>query len=187
MLTSDLSTSLYDLVDLVERDKLQAILEEQDLQRTERFDRNTAVRIGKLLGARFLVVGSYFGISDTLRADARILDVETGKIVLSVGANGKPGDFMPLEQKLSDDIGRLLGPRLPPLPPPRPEDPPEPPPPPKRERPKQLKPQVAIRYSKALDALDKKDKATAKRELLAVVQDQPDFSYASADLDKMMK
>jgi TolB-like protein len=189
MLTSDLSSNMYELVELVEREKLQAILEEQKLQESERIDKSTAVRIGKLLGARFLVLGAYFGISDTLRADARIVDVETGRIVLSVGANGKPGDFMPVEQKLSDDIARMLAPRLPPMPPPPKVEAEEPPPPrpPKRERPKHVKPQVAIRYSKALDALDKKDTATAKKELAAVVQEQPDFTYASADLDKMMK
>jgi TolB-like protein len=192
MLTSDLSTNMYELVELVEREQLQAVLEEQKLQQTDRIDKSTAVRIGKLLGARFLVLGAYFGISDTLRADARVVDVETGRIILSVGANGKPNDFMPVEQKLSDDIARLLAPRLPPLPPPtkaEQEDPPPPPPPPppRRERPKQLKPAVAIRYSKALDALDRKDKETAKSELAAVVKEQPDFTYASADLDRMMK
>ena len=88
----------------------------------------------------------------------------------------------------------MLPPRLPPQPPPRRGDPPppadEPPPKPRPVRlkaPRHLKPQTAIRYSKALDALDKKDEATAKKELLAVVQEQPDFSYASADLDKMLK
>jgi TolB-like protein len=187
MLTSDLSSNLFDLVELVERQKLQAVLEEQQLQQTDKIDRRTAVRIGKLLGARFLVLGAYFGISNTLRADARIIEVETGKVVLSVGANGKPDDFMPLEQKLAEDISRMLAPRLPPQPPPRPEDPPPPPKPIKLKPPKQLKTQTAIRYSKALDAIDKKDQATAKKELQAVVQEQPDFTLASADLDKMLK
>ena len=60
----------------------------------------------------------------------------------------------------------------------------------RRERakhPAQLKLQTALRYSKALDAKDKGDKATAKQELQAVVKEQPDFRLAALDLDRLMQ
>jgi tetratricopeptide (TPR) repeat protein len=44
---------------LVERIRLQTLLDEMALAQSERFDRNTAPRFGKLLGAGRLIAGSY--------------------------------------------------------------------------------------------------------------------------------
>jgi predicted Zn-dependent protease len=44
-----------------------------------------------------------------------------------------------------------------------------------------------VQYSQALDALDKKDKAGAKKQLQQLVKEQPDFVLASLDLEALMK
>src|SRR5947209_5082414 len=58
MLISDLAA--VDTVRVVEREQLQAVLDEQKLSHSGKIDTRTAARIGKLLGARYLVLGTYF-------------------------------------------------------------------------------------------------------------------------------
>jgi TolB-like protein len=176
MLISDLST--LDGVRLVERDRLEEILAELKLSQSGKIDPATAAKVGKLLGARYMVLGGYFDLMETLRADARVVEVETGKIVQSTGATGKPQDFLGVEQTLSDGIRKILATKataaavtaaLAPKPP------------------AQLKTKTALRYSRALDAKDRGDKATAKKELAEVVKEQPDFRLARLDIDKLIQ
>jgi TolB-like protein len=78
MLISDLSN--VRMLKIVERDKLESILKEQKLSYTKEFDALTDAKIGKLLGAKQIIVGSYFEMYGSLRIDARFVDVETGSI-----------------------------------------------------------------------------------------------------------
>jgi TolB-like protein len=162
---------------VVERDRLQEVIGELKLQATSKIDAASAVKAGKLLGARYLVVGGSFDVMKQLRTDARVLDVETGKVIFSSGATGKPDDFLALEQKLASELGAYFATSLPPVKAevraPRP--------------PAKLKASTVIAYGKALDALDAGDRKTAKARLAQVVKDQPDFQLAQLDVDKLMK
>ena len=66
---------------------------------------------------------------------------------------------------------------------PPPAPPSKKPPPP----PKQLRTSTALRYSKALHAIDRGDKKAAREELAQVVKEQPDFKLASLDMDKLIQ
>ena len=190
MLISDLSD--LDGVRIVERDRLQDIINELELNQTTKIDKQTAARIGKLLGAKYLVLGGYFDLMGTLRIDARVVETETGKVVKSYGASGKPDEFIGLEQKLSTDLHGLLTsdalegftarPRV------RTgtaTDPTAPASQPKR--PKKLTTGTAVKYGKALDAKDRGDKEEAKKELEGVLAEAPDFTLAAADLDSLIQ
>jgi len=176
MLISDLSA--LDGVRLVERDRLEEILAELKLGQSGKIDAQSAAKVGKLLGARYLVLGSYFDLMQTLRADARVVEVETGKVIESTGATGKPQDFLSVEQKLSGELARILATKTNAMI--------------KAERvkarpPAQLQTRTALRYSKALDAIDRKDKPAAKKELQAVVKEQPDFRLAALEMDRLIQ
>jgi TolB-like protein len=106
MLVSDLAG--VPEIDIVERVRLQDAIEELELNRTNKIDQGSANRIGKLLGARYLVLGGYFDIAGTLRMDARVVEVETGKIVASMGKHSKAADFMDLEQYLAAELARTF-------------------------------------------------------------------------------
>ncbi len=106
MLISDLSG--LDGVRIVERDRLEAVLTELALQKSGKIDPATAAKVGKLLGARYMVLGGYFDLMKTLRADARVVEVETGKVIDSVGASGKPDDFLVVEEGLSSGLAKIL-------------------------------------------------------------------------------
>jgi curli biogenesis system outer membrane secretion channel CsgG len=178
MLISDLpSGGAYTVV---ERDRLQALLEELKLSKSAKVDPATAQKVGKLLGARYLVLGGYFDLLGTLRVDARVVRVETGEVVRSVGVHGKPDDFLDLEQRLARDLAEILDTQLTAADAPGPRR--APPKPPAR-----LPAKTALRYAKALDKKDQGDKEGAKAELKAVLEAQPDFYVAQLDLNALMK
>jgi TolB-like protein len=178
MLISDLST--LDGVRLVERDRLEEILAELKLSQSGKIDPSSAAKIGKLLGARYMVLGGYFDLMETLRADARVVEVETGKVVQSIGAQGKPQDFLAVEQKLSEELAKILSTKTTKMAA-------NAPPPAKVKPPAQLKVKTALSYSKALDAIDRHDKTAAKKQLAEVVKEQPDFKLAQLDMDKLIQ
>ncbi len=75
--------------DLVERIKLSEALKEIELGQTGLIDENTAPKMGKMIGAEGLVTGSFQIIGQTIRIDARLLDVETGRVQVFAGAYGE--------------------------------------------------------------------------------------------------
>lgn len=196
MLISDLSA--VDELRVVERDRLQAVLDEQKLAKAGKTDPATAARIGKLLGARYLVLGSYFDVMKAFRVDARLVDVETGQIVKSIGANGKAEDFITLEQILADGLCKAVAQ----LPPPPGSDHAEHKdaehgggehgvarPPVRRipKPPRGLKASTAVTYGKALAAADVGDRRQAQTLFKSVLAEQPDFELAQRDLDKLIQ
>lgn len=101
MLITDLSgTGNYDVV---ERSRINELLGELELQKTSAVDQSTAVNMGKLVGAHYLVMGSYFEMMGTLRLDARVVEVETGRVV-SVGTSGPAKQLFELEKDLAGSI-----------------------------------------------------------------------------------
>ncbi|HEX2091081.1 MAG TPA: CsgG/HfaB family protein [Longimicrobiaceae bacterium] len=78
MLTTEMTKNPR--VQMVERDRLRELVEEQKLAVSGMVDPATAVRVGRLLGARYVVFGSYTDLFSTLRIDARVVEVETGRL-----------------------------------------------------------------------------------------------------------
>lgn len=86
---------------VVERTKLQQIMDELDLGHTGVSDPATAAKVGKMLGAKYMMFGSYLELFGTLRIDARIVEVETSRIVAAQQAQGTAKEFMRMEQELA--------------------------------------------------------------------------------------
>lgn len=79
MLISELSSRPG--IRLVDRSETQRVLDEQNLAASGRVDAATAARVGRLVGARYLIAGTYIDLYGDFRLDARIIDVETGEIL----------------------------------------------------------------------------------------------------------
>jgi len=182
MLISDLST--VPTVQIVERDRLQDIMDELQLGTTAKIDPATANRLGKLLGAKYLVLGGFFDLLGTLRVDARVVEVETGRVIRSVGAQAKDDAFIDIEQKLVTELQAIFTSADIDAPP---EERAKPVRPPAVARPKAVRTKTVARYGKALDFMDRGDKVKAKEELQAVVAEQPDFTLAANDLARLMQ
>jgi TolB-like protein len=73
MMISDLS--VVPEIQLVERERMQDIIKEIDLQHTKYFDSTTAVKVGHMLGAEFIVVGAFAALQPNMRIDTRVVRV----------------------------------------------------------------------------------------------------------------
>lgn len=92
-------------VEIVDRKFLDRILEEQRFQASSLVSAQTAVKVGKLAGARFMVLGQYTSLVNKFNLSFRVLDVETGKYLIKA-----VGDITvtPVEAELSEEIEFLL-------------------------------------------------------------------------------
>jgi curli biogenesis system outer membrane secretion channel CsgG len=94
------------LFDVVERQKLEGVMNELGINNSAWFDQGSAPRVGKLLGATYLLTGKVtnigaaeerfadFGmqmnvVTISVTASIRIINTETGTIAFSARANGK--------------------------------------------------------------------------------------------------
>jgi len=107
MLITDLSQ--VEGLDLIERVKLQALVEEMDLGKTGLIDADTAPRAGQLLGAAYLVGGDISkGKTAGIGIRSDVLDVPTTNILGQPATEGELRQFMDMEKELLFDIIALL-------------------------------------------------------------------------------
>jgi TolB-like protein len=66
---------------VVEREQIEKLLAEQNLGATGKVTPETAAKIGKLVGAHYVVTGTFIDFYGDFRLDARIINVETSEIV----------------------------------------------------------------------------------------------------------
>jgi TolB-like protein len=161
MMITDLA-AVPDVV-VVERDKLQKVLDELELQKGAYFDKKTAVSVGKGLGARYAVSGSFAAFEPKIRIDVRMIDIATSKVVVATKVTGPADDIFALEQKL---VGKFVGAMK------REFDPPA--------RPKTKVPDVDIllEYSKGIDQADRGNFKQAETAMGLVVKRAPTFGLA---------
>ncbi len=100
-------------VRVVERAQIQQILQEQDLGRSDRVDPQTALRVGKLLNAKYMVTGTIYDVRGDFRIDARLFNVETTQIIKTQRVTGKLDNVFDLVTRLAGDLMRDAN--LPPL------------------------------------------------------------------------
>jgi TolB-like protein len=91
-------------IQVVERERMQDLLKEMELQRTKYFDSATAARAGKMVGAQYVVVGSFAAVQPSIRIDTRIVRVETGEVVKAAKVVGQEDKLFDLQQKLANEL-----------------------------------------------------------------------------------
>jgi TolB-like protein len=165
-------------VNVVERTRLNAILAEHKLGRSGKVDTSSAAKLGKLLGARFLILGNFFDMGPSMRIDARVVEVETGKIVRAVGVNGASADFLAIEQDLAGKLSQAIATALPAeVQVTRPT----------RPKPAQVKSTTVVTYGRALRAMDSGKKSEAQTLLAEVVKEAPEFRLAKSELNALLE
>ncbi len=68
---------------VLERAQMEEILKEQGFQQTGCTDQTCAVEIGQLLGVKYMIAGSIGKLGKTFLISIRMIDVATGKVVIS--------------------------------------------------------------------------------------------------------
>jgi TolB-like protein len=175
MLISDLSN--VNMIDIVERDRIEDILNEQELNNTSAFDQSSASEIGKLLGAEIILTGAYFEMFDSFRIDARFIDVATGEILKAEGVDGESNEFFRLEKQLMWKIINNLDISLTDV---------------EKKTINEIESKQHISYDDALAfsrALDQKDAGNVEEaiEILErIIEDNPEFRAAHEELDRLV-
>lgn len=96
-------------VRVVEREFLEAILGELKLQSSSLVDPTTAVKAGRLLGARMFVVGSVAQIDGGVVVRARILNVERGELIGDqIEVVGSPTRLLALQNEVAREVVKQL-------------------------------------------------------------------------------
>jgi TolB-like protein len=91
---------------VVERERLQWLLDEINLQQSQYVDESTAVRMGKMLGATTVLFGAYTVFRGDIQISARLVKVETGEILLAEQIMGDRDDFFELVEDLSLQVAQ---------------------------------------------------------------------------------
>ena len=78
---------------VIERERLLLALQELNLGTTSLVDETTRLKLGKLMGARYMVFGGYQIIGGQMRLDLRMVEVETGKVLKAVQKTTAAGDL----------------------------------------------------------------------------------------------
>jgi len=188
---------------VVERDRIQSILQEQSLVQTKTIDPQTAVRLGKLLGAQYMITGGFMSDGKgTLLVTSRVISVETGAITNPVKLQSKGDDVLALIGQLSTKLNTEL--KLPARSAALDRKPPtsvgETPAAAKQAghqatattqvasaKSQKLDVKTALLYSKALDEQDNGNPKKAAELYRAVLEKFPEFGPAQQNLAKVQK
>jgi curli biogenesis system outer membrane secretion channel CsgG len=95
-------------IKVIERQQLNDMLREQDLALSGRVDESSAIQIGKLLGAQYVLLGQASSIVDNLRMDIRAVDVETSEVVAVLKKSDKTSELLSVVVALADEFGEQL-------------------------------------------------------------------------------
>ncbi len=102
MLVSDLAG--VQALRLVERERLDELMDELALADGAFIDPATAQQLGQGLGAHLVLLGSYSVVGETFLLDARIVQVGSGEILQAATAQGSVADFVGVEKELLDGL-----------------------------------------------------------------------------------
>jgi TolB-like protein len=164
-------------VRVVERAQIQQILQEQDLARSERVDQATALRLGQLLNARYMVTGTIYDVRGDFRIDARLFDVQTSQILKTQRVQGRLDNVFDLVTRLAGQLMRDAN--LPPLE--RRADAP-PPPRPATGAPTQT---AVMAYSRAVLYADRGDTQRAVEQYRRALTAFPQYTQARTECNRL--
>ncbi len=158
---------------IVERSKLRDLMEEQNLGASGRVDANTAAKLGKIVGARYVVTGVFVDLNGDFRMDGRIVDVETSEVLKTEQVRDKMDKLYDmlviLATKITDGV------KLPPLPSPVREA--------RAKRP--IPPEAITLYSRAQVFEDGGQKARAEELYKQITQRFPEMTEAKEALRQL--
>lgn len=106
MLETDLEeTAMFNMIDRV---RLNDILREHELQKSGLTDPATALSIGKLVNARYILTGSFMVVGQDLRINAQVISVEKGIQLGATSSTGNVDEFFLVEKDVFIKVTRVL-------------------------------------------------------------------------------
>jgi TolB-like protein len=167
----------YPSLQVLERERLEDALSELKLGETKFADKATFAKLGKVLGVQYLVLGGLMGARGRYLIAARAVKYPELDDVVSARAEFSGDDVFAAETQIVRELAAKLvadGAALTAAEPISPKT-------------FKLPLKTASTYSRALNAKDQKDPATATKLLGEVVKAHPDFKLAQLDLLSLTK
>ncbi len=161
-------------IHIVERRKLQSLLDELKLSQAGFIEAENSVQVGKMLGAQHMVFGGFIVTLDNkIRIDVRIVNVESGVTVKAAQITGNTKQILSLIGKLGKKIvkgldvqitnqeDRLLGTK------------------------QKIDLDAILHFSQALEYEDSDNLELASENYQKALQIEPDFLQAQKNLDRL--
>ena len=166
-----------DQLRVVERGRIRDLLQELELDESGKVDASSAAEVGKLVGARYMIFGSFIDWYGDFRLNVRVVNVETGEIVKVDRARDDRENLFPMLVELANSLTTGLD--LPTLSRQAYEQ--------RMERSEEI-PQEALRlYSKALLYADRGDTDRAIELFSQVATEFPEYTEAQEALRQLQQ
>ena len=159
----------------VEPARLHRVLASQKLDQPGRIDDETASRIGRILGAQWMIRGNFTGDGHgTIRIAAYMVDVATGQVEHTANAEGKQANLASLIGQISEHLGHDMhladlpkdGKRA-------------------REITQKASYQTTLLFAKAIEARDAGRVQQAITMLQQLLADEPEYEPAQNELTRL--
>jgi non-specific serine/threonine protein kinase len=95
-------------VAVIGRELIYDVLRRWNADQQTDFDEKFATRVGREVGARWIVVGGYQRFGEMLRITARFVEIESGEVIKTVKIDGAMSDIFALQDKIVYELSRDL-------------------------------------------------------------------------------
>jgi len=154
---------------IIDREKREEVFKEQAFTLSGAVDSGNSIAMGRMLAADYLVTGKIFDLMGNLTVTLKVVGTATGEVAFEDKVTDKLSKYEYISSKCAEKIvkhfyanAQVLTAR-------------------EVERPAE----AAIKFSKAVDAYDKKDFAAAKKELTEAKELDPQNTAVNFYMDKL--
>lgn len=156
-------------VEMVERDRIQELIAEQRLTLGGMVDESTAIEVGRLVGAHYMLFGTYTDVMSRLRVDVRVVNVETGRLEEAKEVTRPREELFDMVTQLAGDIFEELELES------------------SRDLPSRdpVPARAVVHFSKAVGYEDRGDAESAAEEYRRALEIHPDYEQARERLQKI--
>ena len=160
---------------VVERQEVQRLLDEQNLGAQNRVDPATAAKIGKLVGARYMVMGTFVDFYGDFRVDVRLINTETSEVVKTESARMQREHLFDIIRTVAGNL--MKDANLPPLQRPAGD----------QRMSRQVPTEALTYYSRALLYQDRGEKEKAVAMYNRALEVFPDYTEAKEGLQRVQR
>ncbi|MGH9767013.1 MAG: TPR end-of-group domain-containing protein, partial [Blastocatellia bacterium] len=93
---------------VIGRELIYEVLRRWSAENQTEFDEKFATRVGREVGARWIIGGGYQRLGEMLRITARFVEVATGEVVKTVKIDGRMSEVFDLQDKIVYELSRDL-------------------------------------------------------------------------------
>ncbi|NIM48420.1 MAG: hypothetical protein GTN62_01890 [Gemmatimonadales bacterium] len=169
--------AVNDQLRVIERGRIADLVRELELGASGTVDPSTAARVGKLVGARYMVFGTFIDWYGDFTLTARVVDVETSEIIKVERGRDNRDKMFSIVVDLANDLTRGLD--LPPLARQAFQQ--------RQQRSERIAPEALRLYSKALLYADRGDTDRAVELFTQVTREFPEYTEAQEALKQIQQ